>query len=198
MPEDKEAEPKRTPTHEIVADGIARAAFKIDDVKITEVKLNELASLLWRREGETQDEIHLRAVRALEHFNSLEPADGAEGMLAGQMVGTHFAALECLRRAALPNQTFEGRDMALRHASKLMALYTKQLETLNKHRGKGQQKVTVEHIHVEKGGQAIVGNVDASLNRQAAAKPPQLEHKPDEAVLPEIPEMKRVRQRTRK
>src|ERR1700730_10346044 len=30
---------------------------------------------------------------------------------------------------------------------------------LNRHRGKGQQKVTVEHVHVHSGGQAIVGPV---------------------------------------
>jgi hypothetical protein len=33
--------------------------------------------------------------------------------------------------------------------------------TLNRHRGKGQQKVTVEHVHVHEGGQAIVGNVES-------------------------------------
>jgi hypothetical protein len=33
------------------------------------------------------------------------------------------------------------------------------LESLNRHRGKGAQKVTVEHVHVHEGGQAIVGNV---------------------------------------
>ncbi len=33
------------------------------------------------------------------------------------------------------------------------------MEALNRHRGKGQQKMTVEHIHVGEGGQAIVGNV---------------------------------------
>jgi hypothetical protein len=30
---------------------------------------------------------------------------------------------------------------------------------LNRHRGKGQQKVTVEHVHVHSGGQAVVGLV---------------------------------------
>lgn len=72
-------------------------------------------------------------------------------MLAVQMVGTNDAALEGLRRAALTNQTFEGRDMAL---------YAKQLATLDTRRGKGQQKVTVEHVNVEPGGQAILGNVE--------------------------------------
>ncbi|MFH1974658.1 MAG: hypothetical protein ABIJ52_03745 [Pseudomonadota bacterium] len=44
-------------------------------------------------------------------------------------------------------------------AIKLMRLYCQQLETLDKHRNKGRQKMTVEHVHVYKGGQAIVGEV---------------------------------------
>ena len=92
-------------------------------------------------------------------------------MLAMQMVGTHNAALECLKRAALPNQTFEGRDMALKHAEKLMTLYTHQLSTLNKHRGKGQQKVTVEHVNVEASGQAIVGSVEAGASKRGTRGP---------------------------
>jgi hypothetical protein len=32
-----------------------------------------------------------------------------------------------------------------------------QVEALQRYRGKGQQKVTVEHVHVHSGGQAIVG-----------------------------------------
>jgi hypothetical protein len=33
------------------------------------------------------------------------------------------------------------------------------MEALDKHRGKGQQTVRVEHVTVNAGGQAIVGNV---------------------------------------
>ena len=101
-----------------------------------------------------------RILRALDLYEDLKPDGSAEGMLAAQMVGTHSAALECLRRAALPDQTYVGRDMALKHAHKLMTLYTQQLVALDKHRGKGQQKVTVEHVHVHPGGQAVVGNVE--------------------------------------
>jgi hypothetical protein len=35
-------------------------------------------------------------------------------------------------------------------------------EALNRHRGKGQQKGTVEHVHIYEGEQAIVGKVEAS------------------------------------
>lgn len=142
-------------------------------------KIAEIHGLLWRYDGESEKSVNIRLTRAIELYESLVPADGAEGMLAMQMVGTHFAALECLRRAALPNQTMEGRDLNLKHAQKLMALYSQQLAALNKHRGKGQQKVTVEHVHVAAGGQAIVGTVEArTASRRPAAEPAALEHQP--------------------
>ena len=37
--------------------------------------------------------------------------------------------------------------------------YAVLLDALNRHCGKGQQKVTVEHVHVHSGGQAVVGMV---------------------------------------
>ena len=55
--------------------------------------------------------------------------------------------MECFRRAMLREQTFEGRKEALSQANKLSRTYATLLEALNRHRGKGQQKVTVEHVH---------------------------------------------------
>ncbi len=63
-------------------------------------------------------------------------------------------------------QTFVGRDTNLRHAAKLLSIFAKQLETLNRNRGKGQQKVSVEYVNVEPGGQAMVGHIESH------AKPP--------------------------
>ena len=81
-------------------------------------------------------------------------------MLAAQLVACHNASMECYRRAMIGEQTFEGRRENLSQANKLSRTYTTLLEALNRHRGKGQQKVTVEHVHVHEGGQAIVGNVE--------------------------------------
>lgn len=145
----------------------------------------------------SEDDINVRIVRAIEHFNSLKPSDGIEGMLAEQMVGTHFAAIDCLRLAASPGQGFKARDIYLKQAHKLMALYARQIETLNKHRGKGQQKVTVEHVHVAEGGQAIVGTVETGANRASANKARELAHTLDTSVPLEMPEKKKVRQRKR-
>jgi|SRR5215475_11709014 len=85
----------------------------------------------------------------------IAPRDELEGMLAAQLLASHFAAMECYRRAMLAEQTFEGRRENLNHANKLSRTYATLLEALNRHRGKGQQKVTVEHVHVHSGGQAI-------------------------------------------
>ena len=47
-----------------------------------------------------------------------------------------------------------GRRENLNQANKLSRTFATLLEALNRHRGKGQQKVTVEHVHVHAGGQA--------------------------------------------
>ena len=174
-PADKEAKSLRLPVNKLYP---VNLLVKVDDQIVEGRKLNEIAELLWLPGSLDKEERNARIVRAVELFESLKPADGAETMLAAQMVGTHTAALECLRRAAVDGQTFAGRDMALKHGQKLMALYAKQLETLNKHRGKGQQKVTVEHVNVAAGGQAIVGNVDTG-GRTSITSPAAIEHSPE-------------------
>jgi hypothetical protein len=91
----------------------------------------------------------------------IDPKDELEGMIAAQLIAGHNAAMECYRRAMLPDQIFEYRRENLNQAGKLSRTFATLLEALNRHRGKGQQKVVVEHVHVHKGGQAIVGNVEA-------------------------------------
>ena len=99
----------------------------------------------------------------LEAMAGIAPRDETEGMLAAQIVACHSAAMDCFRRAVLPNQTFEGRQQNLNFANKLSRTYALHMEALDKHRGKGQQKVTVEHVHVHQGGQAIVGAVQTGV-----------------------------------
>ena len=62
----------------------------------------------------------------------------------------------------IDEQSPEARRENLAHAGKLSRTFATLLEALNRHRGKGQQKVTVEHVHVHSGGQAVVGMVGTS------------------------------------
>ena len=126
---------------------------------------------------------------AIAGIAGIKAQDEIEGMLAAQMVASHNAAMECFRRSMIPDQSAEIREMNLNQANKLTRSYATQMEALNRYRGKGQQKVTVEHVHVHAGGQAIVGNftrpdgegVIAKTEEQPYAK--QIDHAP----LPEMP-----------
>jgi hypothetical protein len=97
---------------------------------------------------------------ALAAMHGIAPKDEAEAMLAAQMIATHAAAMAALRRVKaaenIPQQDSNGNL-----AVKLLRSYTAQLEALARYRGKGQQKVIVEHVHVHSGGQAIVGAVNS-------------------------------------
>jgi hypothetical protein len=144
---------------------------------------------LWLKNSdpETQDEQKGAAVAALI---GIGPKDELEGMMAAQLIAAHNAAMECYRRAMLSEQTFEGRRENLTQANKLSRTYATLLEALNRHRGKGHQRVTVEHVHVHSGGQAVVGVVETpgggdrtKLEDQPHAK--QIAHAPQ-------PEMRRA------
>src|SRR4051794_24293531 len=67
------------------------------------------------------------------------------------MVATH--------EAGMAEQTFAGRELGLKYGDRLVRWFAVLTETLNRHRGKGQQVVRVEHVTVQAGGQAIVGAV---------------------------------------
>jgi hypothetical protein len=94
--------------------------------------------------------------------SQMSPKDELEAMIAAQLLAAHNATMECYRRAMIAEQTFEGRRENLSQANKLSRTYAALVEALNRHRGKGQQKVTVEHVHVHAGGQAVVGVIGTS------------------------------------
>lgn len=120
---------------------------------------NQACQSLWTAHSRTEER-EQQAQATLAALMGIAPRDEIEGMLAAQLIGCHNAAMECYRRAMVEGQTFEGRQQNLNHANKLSRTYAALTEALNRHRGKGQQKVTVEHVHVHQGGQAIVGNVE--------------------------------------
>ena len=118
-----------------------------------------LLNQLWRSQcvvgsrDQWHEELGQRAARGA--LDGIAPRDPLEGMLAAQMLAVHDAAMECLRRANIPEQTFEGRQAALGQANRLVRSYAALLEALDRHRGKGQpQVVRVERVTVEAGGQA--------------------------------------------
>ena len=128
--------------------------------------LNQALGSVWFGASPDDEKYTMLAGSAAGAMLNIAPGDAIEGMLAAQMVATHNAAMECFRRAMIPEQPMNARDVNLAQANKLTRSYTTLVHALDKHRGKGQQTVRVEHVNVYPGGQAIVGNVDAGDRRR--------------------------------
>lgn len=125
-----------------------------------EVVLNIIAkSLLGTSVSDSQKlDDHLDLI--LQQFSELKPESYLESMLLAQIIQVSTAAGNCMERAFHKDQTFVAKEMYANLAIKFQRTFVAQIEALQKLRGKGGQKVTVEHVHVHEGGQAIVGNIN--------------------------------------
>jgi len=96
---------------------------------------------------------------------SIKPRDELETMLSAQMAAIHCATMTFARRLNhvenIPQQ-----DSAERTLNKLARTFTTQMEALKRYRrNDGEQKVVVQHVNVNDGGQAIVGTVEQKKDR---------------------------------
>ena len=107
-------------------------------------------------QGSAADEHGLNFM--LSVVKGIEPKDQVEAMLAAQMAAIHMSTMTFARRLAhvenIPQQ-----DSAERAFNKLARTFAAQVEALKRYRSGGEQTVRVEHVTVNEGGQAIVGNV---------------------------------------
>ncbi len=117
-------------------------------------RLGQLANAGSR--GKSVDESGLNFM--LSVVKGIEPEDEVESMLAAQMAAVHMATMTFARRLAHV-ETLPQQDSAERAFNKLARTFAAQVEALKRYRTGGEQKVTVEHVTVNEGGQAIVGNV---------------------------------------
>ncbi len=119
-------------------------------------------ALVWPKSKDAEDTLF----KAFGAIDEMRPRNGTEAMLAAQMIAANDAALMFLKRATLEAQTMYGIDANVLRATRLMRVFGEQLDAMQKLKGKaGRQRVTVEHVHVHEGGQAIVGAVTTKRNR---------------------------------
>jgi hypothetical protein len=129
--------------------------YDLDLVKNTIAQIGSICSP--GQKGSRVSTIPVNA--ALASIIEIDPQDSIELMLASQMTATHALAMEMSRRAMGCEQTLEGVDKNINFTNKLMRTFSAQVEALNKYRTKGQQKITVQHVNVNDGGQAVIGDV---------------------------------------
>ncbi len=90
-----------------------------------------------------------------EALLAMAPADEHEGMLCSRLLVLHNQAMDFMRRSATTNHD-ASIDLNINRAIKLMRLHNETLEALNRYRRKGEQRITIQHVQVNDGGQAIV------------------------------------------
>lgn len=112
-----------------------------------------------------------------EQMTALAPTDEIERMLVVQMIAMNGLALSATKRAHNTDMQAHYVDY-VNAANKASRTFAALAETLARHRGKtSEQKVTVEHVHVHEGGQAIVGHVAVPPGRgRARSKKEALPH----------------------
>src|SRR5262249_4166400 len=129
-------------------------------------------------QGQDIDECRLNFM--LSVIKGIEPRDQLEAMLAAQMAAVHVTTMAFARVAAVNISAF----------NKLTRTFAMQIEALKRYRSGAEQKVTLQHVSVAEGGQAIVGNVTQAPRKngrvkaaqdKAATPPPFL---PDTNVVP--------------
>lgn len=94
----------------------------------------------------------------LQITNGVKPNDHIEALIITQMVTTHNAIMRCFKIVA-NTESIDKMNLVFSSANKLLRSYAKQMEALSRYRSKGNQKIMVEHVHINSGGQAIIGNI---------------------------------------
>jgi hypothetical protein len=124
------------------------------DMVFSATVLQQLAQLV--NTGSELSATKLNAMLAL--VRGLAPNDPTESLLVAQMAAVHTASMNAAQRLAHAHSP-ELQDSAVRAVTKLTRTFAAQVEALKNYRRKGEQTITVQHVTVNDGGQAIVGDV---------------------------------------
>jgi len=128
--------------------------------RVNTVMLTSVIYSLWLPAGLTEEDRDRRYEAALMMMEAFKAQDTVEGMIAAQAVAMHYAAMECSRRAMIPEQPFDVAQGYRKAAANASRTFAELLDTLDRKRGKNRRQVVrVERVNVEPGGQAVVGLV---------------------------------------
>jgi len=108
--------------------------------------------------GRDVDEVGVNFM--LSMVQGVEPRDQVEAMLAAQMAAVHCATMTFARRLNHVDNIAQ-QNSAANAFNKLARTFSAQMEALKRYRTGGEQKVTVTHVTVNEGGQAVVGHITA-------------------------------------
>ncbi len=145
-------------TNDVIYETVGLLAGSNKDVKLYGKMVYNQLKKSCRDYDLSKEGIGDTVIKIFTELAGINPKDQIEGMLAVQMIATHHATMDCFRIVA-QNGHIDIINQMSSAANKLSRTFMMQMEALNRYRGKGQQKMTVEHVHINSGGQAIIGNI---------------------------------------
>ena len=129
-------------------------------IKLGITSINEVAAML--HHTVTQLSINTEGVNKADDLNraaslilAMEPTNRLELLLASQMAAIHSITMKTVNQTI--NTRWAEAESLNKQVAKLSRVFIDQINTLQKMRGKGQQKIIVEKVNVESGGKAAIG-----------------------------------------
>jgi len=134
-----------------------KEAFGVHDNDLATLLLSQLAGGCFKALPGNESAINGVVAAVAE----MKPQDPVEATLSINMMACHVQAMRLMRQVANNDSTLrsEAVNADIKLADRLIRTGAMLVEALSRHRRKGAQKMTVEHVHVHAGAQAIVGNV---------------------------------------
>ena len=117
---------------------------QLDKIRAANGRLERLLNVCWLEEADDHDAVLRKTIEAVEIYRSLNPQNETESLLCEQMVGNHFAANRCFKRASAATHS-ETVARYCRTAAQLQAQFLKQSEFLKRQRARKPQRVVVVH-----------------------------------------------------
>jgi hypothetical protein len=148
-------------------------AVAVETLKAGATRIAEDASMR-RTELLLQPSFNALAM-GVDAAESVGAGNSLEKMLAHQMAVAHEAAMRMIDRGLSYEHGRFGDQVeacrCLNTAARLISAFQDGLVTLQRLRTGGNQTVTVQHVNVAPGGQAVIGNVQSGGRKRRGSKP---------------------------
>jgi len=144
--------------------------------------VNGIVSQLASASGRGQDISEHGLNFMLSVIKGIEPRDQLEAMLAAQMAVVHVASMTFAHRLVV--ESIQQQDSAERAFNKLTRTFAMQMEALKRYRSGAEQKVTLQHVSVAEGGQAIIGNITHAPRKNGQEQTAQEQTAQEKAATP--------------
>ena len=93
---------------------------------------------------------------AVAALGELAPSNAIEALLATQMVASHNASLDLLRRAVSDDQPDRTIEERTRQYARVSEVFLKQLDRFVRQRGRQRRTIRIEHVRVVEDGKVTV------------------------------------------